>query len=82
VKIAYLPRIRQADELMVLYQKALRNGLLFRIGFDKFSKHYGVKFNPEVILKTYQRNSGVYGFPDKEYVTRKLTQLKIMLNLL
>ena len=57
-KVAYLPDTPDAKKLIDLYAKALKEGLLFYVDFDKKHKIYKTFLNKDTPLKTSMEGGG------------------------
>jgi hypothetical protein len=50
------------------YERALKAGRLFRLGYSKTHEDYRILLNQDVPLKTNLHGGGNFGYPDGTYI--------------
>jgi hypothetical protein len=67
-KRAFLPEIKEHNEILAFYEKALKSGMLFKIELSRSFGDYRVHLNKDVLLKTSQHGGGRFGYPDSAFI--------------
>lgn len=57
-KKVYLPDIREHIDILAFYQKALKQGLLFKVDWNRNFSDYRVQLNHDILLKTNLHEGG------------------------
>lgn len=78
-KFWYVPANNEGKDLIGLFQKAHKKGLLFHLDLNRNTNVYSIFINKNVVLKTDPWKGGRYGYPDQNYVQEITKTLKDLL---